>query len=342
MFLWVNWTTPRTALAIWLGIMTVILAAGAWAASKTRQRLKLGTIPPILAVAVLLFSTPALFAVDRGQCDPLSVAFILLSLPMLQHRSKTVQFLAGAVLCLAPWTKVYPGLLIVALVGLRYWRVLAGFIVAGAGIAVLYFDALQRFLIVNKEHMGIAEGLARFPYPDGGPCPWNHSLPLAISNLLFHTRLDPLALTLGRIAAAALLLPLLAWVSWRIFRCTRPGALAYPYMLWVVALATFFPPVSNDYNFCVMPLVVLAVWDRRDPLLVHVAMALLLVWWQPLALMIGGRTLLVFKLLGLAAAGVSLAERAATTAISPAAASSRWVPLALPVPCRQSRGGCRQ
>ncbi len=94
-------------------------------------------------------------------------------------------------------------------------------------------------------------------------------------------------------------------------------------MLWVVALATFFPPVSNDYNFCVMPLVVLAVWDRRDPLLVHVAMALLLVWWQPLALMIGGRTLLVFKLLGLAAAGVSLAERAAAPAIPPAAASSR-------------------
>jgi hypothetical protein len=335
MFVWVNCMTPRKALAIWLGIMTVILVAGAWAASKTRHRLQLSAIPPSLAAAALLFSTAALFAVDRGQCDPLSVAFILLGLPMLQHRSKTVQFLAGAVLCLAPWTKVYPGLLIVALVGLRYWRALAGFIAVGGGIAVLDFEAIRRWLAVNKEHMALAESLARFHYPGGGPCPWNHSLSLSISNLLYHTPLDPLAATLGKVGAAALLLPLLAWVTWRIFRCNRPAAVAYPYMLWVVALATFMPPVCNDYNFCVMPLVVLAVWDRRDPLLVHVAIALLLLWWQPVDLGIGGRTMLVLKFLGLAAAGVSLAERAAeqsqvlsakktaTPSTRPAAASAR-------------------
>ena len=80
-------------------------------------------------------------------------------------------------------------------------------------------------------------------------------------------------------------------------------------LLWVVALATFVPMVSNDYNFCFLPLTVVAVWDRRDPLLVHVALVLLLLWWQPIAISLGDRTLFWFKLLGLCAAAVSLVER---------------------------------
>jgi hypothetical protein len=81
-------------------------------------------------------------------------------------------------------------------------------------------------------------------------------------------------------------------------------------MLWIVALATFVPQVSNDYNLCFLPLAVLAVWDRRDPLLVHVAVALLLLWWQPLSMSIDPKLLLLCKLLGLGAATVCLVERA--------------------------------
>jgi hypothetical protein len=124
------------------------------------------------------------------------------------------------------------------------------------------------------------------------------------------TKFQGLALPLGRAAAAALLLSLLSWVTYRVYRCPNRDALSYPFFLWIVALGTFMSPVSNDYNLCFLPLAALALWDRRDPLLVHVAMALLLLWWQPIAISIDGNAVLLLKLLGLMALGVCLVERA--------------------------------
>ena len=67
---------------------------------------------------------------------------------------------------------------------------------------------------------------------------------------------------------------------------------------------------ANDYSLVFLPLAALAVWDRRDPLMVHVALGLLLLWWQPLALPIDARLLFVIKFLGLGAVGACLVRRA--------------------------------
>jgi hypothetical protein len=119
-----------------------------------------------------------------------------------------------------------------------------------------------------------------------------------------------LAVIPGAAVWGGLALPLVAWVALSIRRSPSGAALIYPFFAWLLAVATFLPTVSNDYNLAVLPLAALAVWDRRDPVLAHVLMGLLLLWWQPLRLTIGAELLLIFKCLGVVAVGICLVRRA--------------------------------
>ena len=309
-FAWVNLTTPSTALMVWLLVMTTIIAAAAWMASRWRRRLSLGEIPPLAAVVLILFSTPVLYAMERGQFDPLNLLFILSALPLLNHQSKWAQFLAGALLCLAPWLKVYPGLIFVGLIGLRCWRALSGFVVVGTAIAIafLYSGEMQKFMANIVQLTQMFENLAI--HFSGNPWPWEHPLAQTLASLWLGTKFSWLGLLPGKVMAVILLLTPLVWVTYHVYRCPVRDALTYPYLLWVVALATFVPAVSSDYNLCFLPLAVLAAWDRRDPLLVHVAIALLFIWWQPVGMLIGGKPLVLVKLIGLGAMAICLVERA--------------------------------
>ena len=307
LFFWINVMNSRTALMVWLGVMTMILVVAAREAGRWRHHLDLTEIPLPTTIAFTLFSTPVLFAMDRGQCDALSLLFILVALPLLKHSSKGAQYAAGALLCLAPWVKVYPGLILIGLLGLRRWRALASFVVVSITIAFSDLNELQRFLINNEMHIQWALNVALLN--SGAPMPWNHSLYLSLASLWLATKFSWLGLFSGKLLAAMLLIPPLVWVTYHVYSCPGRDKLTYPYLLWLVALATFVPPVSNDYNLFFLPLAVLAVWDRRDPLLVQVALALLLIWWQPIGMSIKGMPLLVIKLLSLGAIAVCLVER---------------------------------
>jgi hypothetical protein len=46
-----------------------------------------------------------------------------------------------------------------------------------------------------------------------------------------------------------------------------------------------------NFPCCTAPTRLLAVWDRRDALLVHLGLAAPLLWWQPFALPIDGSVL---------------------------------------------------
>jgi hypothetical protein len=310
LFAWVNFMTPRAALIVWLTLMTGIIAAAARTASLWRRRLFLGEIPPIVSVVMILYSTPVLFAMERAQYDPLSLLFILAALPLLNHSSKWLQFLAGAILCLAPWTKVYPGLIFVGLIGLKRWRALAGFVVTGMVIAMVFLQngEMQMFLANNTIHIQKADKLAL--YLAGEIKPTNHPLPTALASLWLGTKLSWLGLLPGKMMAVILLMLPLSWVTYHVHKCPQRGALTYPYLLWIVALATFALPVSNDYNVLFLPLAVLTVWDRRDPLMLQASLALLLIWWQPIAMPINAMALFIIKLLGLGAVAVCLVKRA--------------------------------
>jgi hypothetical protein len=111
------------------------------------------------------------------------------------------------------------------------------------------------------------------------------------------------------VAAAGFILALSSWVSYRLYRCPDTSRLLYPYLLWLTALATLLPEISNDYNFAFLPLAALAVWDRRDPVVVHVLIGLMMLWWQPVQLSIGPQLLFGFKLGGLAAVTACLLRR---------------------------------
>ena len=308
-FAWVNLMSPRAALMVWCFAMAIIIAAAAYAASRWRQRLALVEIPPVAALVLILFSTPTLFAMERGQSDPLSLLFILTALPLLQHPARWSQYLAGAVLCLTPWVKAYPGLIFVGLIGLRKWRALAGFSIAGLAIAAYFLltGEMQKFLVNNSEHILRSEYLVLLS--SGVLHPWEHPLSSGLASLWLGSTFHWLGLLPGKIIAVALLISALVWVSYHVYTCPRRETVVYPYLLWIVALATFVPPVSNDYNLVFLPLAVLAAWDRRDPLLVQVALALLLIWWQPIGMSISGNAFLVIKLLGLGAVAVCLVER---------------------------------
>lgn len=309
LFAWVNYMTPRTALMVWLIFMTGLIAAAAWVASRWRRGLSLDEISPLAAIVLMLFSTPVLFAMERGQYDPLSLLPILAALPLLKHKSGWAQFLAGAILCVAPWVKAYPGLIAVGLIGLRRWRALAAFAVVGIVVALLDFAQLQKFFINNNLHIQKAEDLARM-FPTG-PCLWNHPLAISISCLwLRMEQFQWLGLLPGKIIAAGLLFVPLAWVTYHVYRSPARDKVAYPYLLWIVALATFVPPISNDYNLCFLPLAVLAVWNRRDPLLIQLSLGLLFLWWQPISISTTAYPILAAKLLGLYATGICVVERA--------------------------------
>lgn len=309
LFAWVNFMKPRTALGVWQIIMTVIIAASAWIASKWRNRLYLKKIPPLIAIILILFSTPVLFALERGQYDPLSLLFILAALPLLYHPSKWIQFFGGSVLCIPPWIKIYPGLLFVGLIGLKRWRALAGFVIFGLIIlASLNHDEIIRYLVNNSTVIQIADKLALFFH--GKPSPWNHPLTTSISSIWLGTKFNWLGLLPSKIIGIVLLSIPLIWVTYHIYKCPRRKSLTYPYLLWIVSLATFVPQVSNDYNFCFLPLAVISIWNHRDPLLVQILLFLLLLWWQPVNLFIPGMPLLIIKLLGLYAVAYLLIKRA--------------------------------
>jgi hypothetical protein len=322
LFSWVSLVSTPSATRIWLAVMSGILVAGAIAAWRTRRALGLGEVPPAAIVAAVLYSTPAVLAMERGQCDPLAVAGLLAGAALLRWRGGWREVAAGGLLGLTAWVKYYPGLAVVGLLALRRWKAAAAFVAVAGLIGLADRDDVRRAIDNGR-------ALAN-PGPSGvASChPTKHSIPQHWSSLWVVRRLRPLRSVPGPVAAASLLLPAIAAVSLRVGRAADPGPLVLPYLLWLTAAATFAMPYSIDYNLVALPLAALAVWDRRDPAGVHVALGSLMLWWQPFALPVGGEPLFMIKLAALYAVGACLAARARE------AGSGRLLPLCSHVPAR--------
>jgi hypothetical protein len=310
LFAWSGWLEPAVAARVWFGALVGLAGLGAWACWRTRAKLGLWAVPLPFVLAAVLYSTPVLFALERANIDLLVLPFLLLACWALQGKSLPRDGLAGLSLALAAWIKLYPGLLLVGLVALRRWRALGVFVVAGALIGLSQAQDVLQFARWQPRTLAGDIPANVHPYV----IPTVHTLTGCWKLLWRGTLLESLGAIPSRYAWAGLMLPLLCWVSYRVWRCPSPARVLYPYFLWIVAVATFLPPIANDYNLVFLPLAALAVWDRRDPVLVHMMMGLLLLWWQPLTLPIQGSAVFVFKLLGVLAVGVSLTARAAEQA----------------------------
>lgn len=301
LFAWCGWFRPQAAVVLWMGVLAGLAALGTMQACRARRQLGLWKVPLPLALAAVLGSTPVIFAMERGNYDLLVLAPLALAAWALQRRGLACDLLAGSCVALAAWMKVYPGLLGLGFIVLRRPRALGFCVLAGIAIGLPGLRDLAAFQANAKDLVVRYIPPVFFQF--------THSLSADWPLLWAGTRLAWLARVPGLVVAGGFILLLSAWASYRLYRCPDSSRLLYPYFVWLTALATFLPEISNDYNFVFLPLAAVAVWDRRDPVHVHMSMALMLLWWQPVQLSIGPQLLFGFKLCGFAAVTACLLRR---------------------------------
>ena len=77
LFAWVTAFSPAQAAAVWQGTVALFLGMAAYAAWRMRQEMGLWPVPLAVMAAALMYSTPAVMAMERGQCDPLVIPAVL-------------------------------------------------------------------------------------------------------------------------------------------------------------------------------------------------------------------------------------------------------------------------
>lgn len=303
LYSWCGLVSRQTGHLIWFGTSALIAMIAAIAAWKARLKLGNWPIPLPFALASILVSYPILFEMERGNCNLLVLAFLLLALWAMRRTSPWTDSLAGTLLAVATWVKIYPGILILAVVALRRWRVATVFAALGLAIGLANIPGNRAFAVSLAAQSNIT------PDNMGQFFPNSHTI---TGSWKLVSKQVPLLAKLPRwVGWAVIIMPMTLWVSYRIWQSPRRAEMAYPYCLWLIAAGTFLPTGANDYNLFFLPLAALIVWDRRDPVAIHLLMALMLLWWQPFRLPIEAEFTWVCKIVAVHAVGISLVRRAA-------------------------------
>ncbi len=330
LFCWVAWMSPRTAIAVWTGALAAIFLGSTWAVFRSRQRLQLTRVSPLWLLVLVLYATPVLSAIERGQCDPLTILFLIGASALLRSRRRPglSETGAGGLLGLAAWIKFYPGLVVVALFSMRKWRALTAFLVVAGSIGIMDFHSTLR-AIANGRQIASTNTQSMMWLS-----PIQHSIGTYWPRLWENTVLNGLCSLPGPAVSVLLLGPIVALVGWRVWRVNvqHVSNLSLPLLLWIVAAGTFALPYSNDYNLIFLPLAILAVYDRRDPLWIALSLGLVAVYWQPIASMIDPRVLFLGKLFALYGAGWSLRCRADELIRMPVEVGPSSVSCSVPTP----------
>lgn len=310
LFWWVDYFDPFTACKIWVGILGVIIVAGTVVACRSRRALGIREFSPLHALPLVLFNSAVVFEMERANWDFISLAALLVALPLLKPRRAPLDFVAGCLLAVCPWVKIYPGLLGLGLLALRRWHAFAGFAVACVGMLIAFWGETIRSLHIIKLAMQIVR---RLGWLGGEYPPWVHSLSMAWLRILDvtigRTRGEKIIGYTAWAVALVVVLPLLGWVGMRLYRTKRSAPVTYAWLLWVLAVSSFVPDIANDYSLSFLPLAAIAASSFRDPPLVRVGLVLLAIWWQPFSLPIPGPVMLAIKLLGVVAVGKSIVTR---------------------------------
>ena len=310
-FAWVSLMARATAARVWLVALAFVFAAGAIESWRARGRLGLGEIPLAWVVVAVLYATPSLFAMERGQSDPMVILPLMLASWLLVRQEAGADVVAGVVLGATSWLKYYPGLTVVALVALSRPKALAAFVGVAAIIGVVDLDGTRQS--IRNGALGQTLMADKVPHVHE----IKHSIVENWKSMRFVRSVHLLGEVPGSVAAAALLLPAIGFVSRKVSRSADPRALIFPYLLWLTAAATFGMPYANDYNLVPLVLALLAVWDVRDPWRVQLLLGLSMPWFQPFWLPLGGQALMVLKLVALYAVGSCLAARAGSEPAMP-------------------------
>ncbi len=316
-FAWCKLLPVGKAIAVWTAALGAFAALGALAAWRARRDLGLTPVPALFALAAVLASGPASYAMERGNYDLLLVPFLLLAAWGLRREGWPWDLLVGYALAAAIGLKIYPGLLLAAPFVLRRWRALG----CTAAFVALMFSFQPHNLPIFVENLRDLTARHEVETLPAAP-PMVHSISWGWTATWEGTRLAELAMVPGPIAAGAIVGSLLAWVSLGLYRCRDPRPAVLPFLLWTLAAATFVPKVANDYNLVFLPMAMLAVWDRRDPLPVHAGLALACLVLQPVGFAMSHSVVFGFKILGLVLTAYCLASRLRELRESPRTDSS--------------------
>ncbi len=313
-FSWCALFPVGKAIGIWTITLAIFAAAGALAAWYSRRELALAPVPLFFALAAVVTCAPVGYAMERGNYDLLLVPYVLLAAWGLRRTGWLSDALVGYALGVAICLKVYPGLLLIIPLLMRRWRALG--LTALVVAACLCFQAKNLpIFMANLNELAIAHNIEELPAASLVA----HSIPYSWKAVWDGTRLGILARIPGSVAALGIVGGLLIWVSWSFKRSQQTRTLILPFALWIMAAATFIPKVSNDYNLVFLPMAMLAVWDRRDSVLVHVGLGFACLTLQPLPFAFSPSVAMGFKVLGLVCCARSLVNRtneaSATTTI---------------------------
>lgn len=305
LFSWCSLIPHRTAVILWFIMQTAVFSVAVFTCWRSRNKLDLFDVPLPLLLAAILFSFPVLFEMERGNWNMLVLLFLLVTAAALRGRSLGCDLLAGAFAGIAAWIKIYPALFLIGFLALRRWRA-AGFF--GIVVLLIGLSDVQGALAFAENIKESAKSLT--PDYDGSFISWSHTI--SGSWLLFcrNTHLSWLGHLPGAAGWGLLVFPVVLWVSYWISRVPDPSHLVYPYLLWLIASATYLPPIANDYSLFFLPLAALAVWDYRDKAIVHVLMAFMIIWWQPLWPPLSSKLFHYCKLISLVSVGLILVIRA--------------------------------
>ena len=294
------------AVLVWMAALVAIFLSAARHTARYRHARGLTPLPFLLLAGAVLLSYPAMFELERGNCNGL-VLLVIIGLSALAGRPRgwVADLLLAAGVVVAAGIKAYPGILLLGLLALRRYRAAA----AGVVLLGLLLVALRGpFSAWGRIAEAITRDAAR------GYLAFSHSLASHWHLLWPDLGLPFLAKVPAVPALAAAVLAVVLPVGWRIHRSADPSALAWPWLLWLTAMGTFVTGISNDYNLVFVPLAWLALWDRRDPWWAHALAAAALTWLQPFSIGLGGPGLLLLKATSTASLGILLWRRAETVA----------------------------
>jgi len=158
-----------TALWIYLALMILTSAAAVWLVLD-----KFSNVSRFAAsIAIGCLSTPALMAFDRGNSVGfLAILFCLFSVGVISRK----KWLAVTMLLLMATSKIYPILLIIVFVRLKWWREIAVTLIAGLMVTFALFlvtpgslvDTIDAWIRANSQATGI----------------WGETLEMGVKNFL--------------------------------------------------------------------------------------------------------------------------------------------------------------
>ena len=329
LFGWSAWVSFSTAAIIFACCIAAVTTIATTLSLHFRRSAGLMALPAPLSVGAVLLSLPVIFAMERGQCDALVLLLLLIAaFAMVRDKGLGWELVAGIALAVALWIKIYPAALLLAPLALRRYRVFAIALLAtgaiGAASMGLTLEWIDNLRGGQGERVGPIMEVKNWLSASGSRAPlhlsFNDLLLSCAHSLttywpLFWGRLGVtwLAQVPGFLCAGLVLGPPTLFGCYRLFRARAEGWIAYPFLLWLALLATFLMPLSYDYNMLYFPVLIVAVWNRRDPWWVQALLLPALLWWQPinLNLPLQADLLNIAKLVSLAGVTACLLRRIA-------------------------------